>query len=195
MHYPLASPIHGGGGPRKRWKGLASGDNESYSFLHHSGGTTFLVAGATTFAPVGSMSLDFRVAALPYKSSSFATPLKRGHYGRWTLRSICAWSSSEGKTIQPGFTRGKCPPLVPAAQKGGEATGDGSFPPTGIYYRLSQMRHVLRAFCIECASQLKLALRRVVVEVTLSFLPSYTLLPLRGTSPQGETRNLEGPSF
>ena len=24
------------------------------------------------------------------------------------------------------------------------------------------------------------------------FLPSYTLLPLRGTSPQGETRNLEG---
>ena len=39
MHYPLASPIHGGGGPRKRWKGLASGDNASYSFLHHSGGT------------------------------------------------------------------------------------------------------------------------------------------------------------
>ena len=27
------------------------------------------------------MSLDFRVAMLPYKSSSFATPLKRGHYG------------------------------------------------------------------------------------------------------------------
>ena len=33
-----------------------------------------LVAGATTFAPLGSMSLDFRVAMLPYKSSSFATP-------------------------------------------------------------------------------------------------------------------------
>ena len=48
---PLASPIHGGGGPRKRWKGLASGDNASYSFLHHSGGTP-LVAGATTFAPI-----------------------------------------------------------------------------------------------------------------------------------------------
>ncbi|WP_299412696.1 hypothetical protein [uncultured Dialister sp.] len=28
----------------------------------------------TTFAPLGSMSLDFRVAMLPYKSSSFATP-------------------------------------------------------------------------------------------------------------------------
>ena len=41
MHYPLASPIHGGGGPRKRWKGLASGDNASYSFLHHSGGSPF----------------------------------------------------------------------------------------------------------------------------------------------------------
>ena len=29
----------------------------------------------------------------------------------------------------------------------------------------------------------------------MSFLSSYTLLPLRGTSPQGETRNLETPSF
>ena len=218
MHYPLASPIHGGGGPRKRWKGLVSGDNASYSFLHHSGGTPF-GGWRHHLCPGGKHVTGFsgRCASLQHgyhrltgfsgrccsptnpvrwcNSSSFATPLKRGHYGRWTLRSICAWSSSEGKTIQPGFTRGKCPPLVPAAQKGGEATGDGSFPPTGIYYRLSQMRHVLRAFCIECASQLKLALRRVVVEVTLSFLPSYTLLPLRGTSPQGETRNLEGPSF
>ena len=145
MHYPLASPIHGGGGPRKRWKGLASGDNASYSFLHHSGGTPF-GGWRHHLSPQESMSLDFRVAALPYKSSSFATPLKRGHYGCWKFRSICAWSSSEGKPIQPGFTHGKCPPLVPAAQKGGEATGDGSFPPTGIYYRLSQMRHVPRFF-------------------------------------------------
>ena len=41
VHYPLASPMDGGGGPRKRWKGLASGDNASYSFLHHSGGSPF----------------------------------------------------------------------------------------------------------------------------------------------------------
>ena len=34
-----------------------------------------LVPSGTTFAPLGSMSLDFRVALLPYKSSSFATPL------------------------------------------------------------------------------------------------------------------------
>ena len=33
-----------------------------------------LVAGATTFAPVGSVSLDFRVTTFPYKSSSLATP-------------------------------------------------------------------------------------------------------------------------
>gem|GEM_PF-4305161 len=33
------------------------------------------------FAPVGSMSLDFRVVSLPYKSSSFATSR-----GRKTLR-------------------------------------------------------------------------------------------------------------
>ena len=195
MHYPLASPIHGGGGPRKRWKGLACGDNESNSFLHHSGGTPF-GGWRHHFCPGGKRVTGFSVAqGLPTNPVPLPPQRSWGHYGRWTLRSICAWSSSEGKTIQPGFTRGKCPPLVPAAQKGGEATGDGSFPPTGIYYRLSQMRHVLRAFCIECASQLKLALRRVVVEVTLSFLPSYTLLPLRGTSPQGETRNLEGPSF
>ena len=30
--------------------------------------------------PVGSMSLDSRVAGLPYESSSFATPSSRGHY-------------------------------------------------------------------------------------------------------------------
>ena len=32
------------------------------------------------FAPVGSMSLDSRVAGLPYESSSFATPTSWGHY-------------------------------------------------------------------------------------------------------------------
>lgn len=37
-------------------------------------------------------------------------------------------------------------------------TSSGSFPPTGFYYRLSQMLHVLRAFCIECASLPKFAL-------------------------------------
>ena len=47
-----------------------------------------LVADATTFAPLGSMSLDFRVAMLPYKSSSFATPLKRWDYGCWAVASI-----------------------------------------------------------------------------------------------------------
>jgi hypothetical protein len=85
-----------------------------------------LVAVATTFAPVGSMSLDFRVAALPYStaitdsldSQVAAAPLRiqfagvtpvplpppvQGHYGRWAFRSICAWSSSERKTIQPGL--------------------------------------------------------------------------------------------
>ena len=34
-------------------------------------------------APVGSMSLDSRVAALPYESSSFATPAKA--VGLWML--------------------------------------------------------------------------------------------------------------
>ena len=68
MHYPLASPIHGGGGPRKRWKGLASGDNASYSFLHHSGGTPF-GGWRHHLCPQESMSLDFRVAVLPYSTA------------------------------------------------------------------------------------------------------------------------------
>ena len=38
------------------------------------GGSPPLVPNGTTFLLKGSMSLDFRVAALPYKSSSFATP-------------------------------------------------------------------------------------------------------------------------
>ena len=45
------------------------------------GSPPLLVADATTFAPLGSMSLDFRGALLPYKSSSFATPLRRGTMG------------------------------------------------------------------------------------------------------------------
>ena len=44
-----------------------------------------LVPVGTTFAPLGSVSLDFRVTAFPYKSSSLATPLKRWDYGRSAL--------------------------------------------------------------------------------------------------------------
>ena len=144
MHYSLASPIHGGGGPRKRWKGLASGDNASYSFLHHSGGTPF-GGWRHHLCPGGKHVTGFsgRCASLQHgyhrltgfsgrccsptnpvrwcNSSSFATLLKRGHYGRWTLRSICAWSSSEGKTIQPGFTRRKCTPSAACGTKGGRS--------------------------------------------------------------------------
>ena len=32
-------------------------------------------------APLGSVSLDSQSPTAPYESSSFATPLKRGHYG------------------------------------------------------------------------------------------------------------------
>ena len=49
-------------------------------------------------------------------------PLFRGHYGCWTFRSICAWSSSERKTIQPGFARGKC---TPSAACGGVSPEGG----------------------------------------------------------------------
>ena len=138
------------------------------------------------------MSLD---SQSPYGSLRIQFPCHPAKAGAlWTLGILVNLRVEQQRRENhtTGLHPWEMPPLVPAAQKGGEATGDGSFPPTGIYYRLSQMRHVLRAFCIECASQLKLALRRVVVEVTLSFLPSYTLLPLRGTSPQGETRGGSG---
>ena len=45
--------------------------------LATSGGFSPFGAYGTTFAPVGSVSLDFRVTAFPYKSSSLATPLYR----------------------------------------------------------------------------------------------------------------------
>ena len=40
------------------------------------------------FAPVGSMSLDSRVAGLPYESSSFATPASGGTITRAYCRAI-----------------------------------------------------------------------------------------------------------
>ena len=56
---------------------------------------------ATTFAPVGSVSLDFRVTAFPYKSSSLATPLKRGHYGCSALCHMTLWGSIEKPILPP----------------------------------------------------------------------------------------------
>jgi hypothetical protein len=77
-----------------------------------------LVAGATTFAPIqGAL---------------------------WVLDILVNLRVEQQRreTHTTGLHPWGMPPLVPAAQKGGKATGDGSFPPTGIYYRLSQMRHV-----------------------------------------------------
>ena len=119
MHYPLASPIHGGGGPRKRWKGLACGDNESYSSCTIPAAPP-LVAGATTL-PGGKRVTGFSVALrLPTNPVPLPPPVQ-GHYGRWAFRSICAWSSSERKTIQPGFARGKCTPSAACGTKGGKS--------------------------------------------------------------------------
>ena len=85
VHYPLASPIHGGGGPRKRWKGLASGDNASYSFLHHSGGTPF-GGWRHHLCPGGKCVTGFSVAqGLPTNP----VPLPpRFAVGRWVLGGV-----------------------------------------------------------------------------------------------------------
>ena len=56
------------------------------------------------FAPVGSMSLDFQVASLSYKSSSFATSRGNERYGEknsesYTSGSISAFSPFTMKTL------------------------------------------------------------------------------------------------
>ena len=71
-----------------------------------------MVPYGTTFAPVGSVSLDFRVTAFPYKSSSLATPLKRWDYGCWTVESSDFYGScGRGKTIQPRLWREEMHPF------------------------------------------------------------------------------------
>ena len=123
---PLASPIHGGGGPRKRWKGLASGDNESYSFLHHSGGTPF-GGWRHHLCPGGKHVTGFsgRLTA-PYESSSFATPCSGA---LWTLGiSVNLRVEQQRKknhTTGPS-ARGNAPLLPPSAaspQGGGDFSG------------------------------------------------------------------------
>ena len=89
-----------------------------------------LVAGATTFAPLGSMSLDFRVALLPYKSSSFATPLRGGKVGAWQRCQFELMAAAERKPYNRAGARGNAPLSPPAAV----------LPPEG---------EVLAALCLE----------------------------------------------
>ena len=53
------------------------------------------------FAPVGSMSLDSRVAGLPYESSSFATPASGGTITRAYCRAIYEESVSRCFILPP----------------------------------------------------------------------------------------------
>ncbi|WP_303052688.1 hypothetical protein [uncultured Dialister sp.] len=71
-----------------RWKnnrGTKSVD--TIRFLHHSGASPFGGC-ATTFAPVGSVSLDSQSPAAPYESSSLATPQAGA---LWVLGIIVNW--------------------------------------------------------------------------------------------------------
>ena len=77
-----------------------------------------LVTDATTFAPLGSMSLDFRVAMLPYKSSSLATPASL--VGLWVLSIVPHDSTRKRRTDLP--LRGRC-----RRQKGCISTGEARF--------------------------------------------------------------------
>ena len=119
-----------------------------------------LVAGATTFAPLGSVSHDSRVASAPptnrvplppeeachwilsrprapYESSSLATPLKRWDYGYWAVVFICAWNSSEGKPYNRAAPVVNAPLLVlrTTSPKGKHVTGfSGRFAPLQIQF-------------------------------------------------------------
>ena len=73
----------------------------------------------------------------PYESSSLATPLKRGHYGRWAVVFICVWNSSEGKPYNRAAPVGNAPLLVlrTTSPKGKHVTGfSGRFAPLQIQF-------------------------------------------------------------
>ena len=69
-------------------------------------------------APLGSMSLDFQVAMLPYKSSSFATPASL--VGLWVLSIVPHDSTRKRRADLP--LRGRC-----RRQKGYISTGEARF--------------------------------------------------------------------
>ena len=62
-----------------------------------------LVAGATTFAPVGSVSLDSQSPKGSLRIQFPCHPASRWDYGCWAFRAAGAHGSSGRKTIQPGF--------------------------------------------------------------------------------------------
>ena len=64
-------------------------------------GSPPLVPYGTTFAPLGSVSLDFRVTAFPYKSSSLATPLCGGTTTRTMLRVTYENTASRSFALPP----------------------------------------------------------------------------------------------
>ena len=132
MHYPLASPIHGGGGPRKRWKGLASGDNASYSFLHHSGGSPFggwrhhlarweachwiLSRLTAPYSTAITDSLDSQVASAPLRiqfAGVTPVPLPPRFAGAlWVLGSVIIWLSygdAAGSACREAAYKTYCP--------------------------------------------------------------------------------------
>jgi hypothetical protein len=108
VHYPLASPIHGGGGPRKRWKGLASGDNASYSFLHHSGGPPLVAAPPPLPRWEACHWILSRLTA-PYESSSLATPLFRGTMDAGHFGQFACGAAAKGKPYNRASPVGNAP--------------------------------------------------------------------------------------
>ena len=74
-----------------------------------------LVAGATTFAPVGSVSLDSQSPKGSLRIQFPCHPASRWDYGCWAFRAICMWSSSGGKPYNRASPVGNAPLLPPAA--------------------------------------------------------------------------------
>ena len=81
-----------------------------------------LLVPAAPPCPVGSMSLDSRVAGLPYESSSFATPTSWGHY----KAPLCCELLMKGLLFRALLShRSAGGRWCRKAAKGGRATGGG----------------------------------------------------------------------
>ena len=122
------------------------------------------------FAPVGSMSLDFQVASLSYKSSSFATSRGNEKIGG-TGYCVTYDTDSQSRNV-----------LASPLGEEGHEVAKGC---TRVRMIMILLFYVLSPFA-RGAADWRSGPRRSILSVLCPVHP----FPLRGTSPQGETRDM-----
>ena len=127
-------------------------------------------ASSRRFAPVGSMSLDFQVASLSYKSSSFATSRGNEKIGG---TGYCVTYDTESQTRNVLAS--------PLGEEGHEVAKGW----TVVRMIMILLFYVLSPFA-QGAADWRSGPRWSILSVLCPVHP----FPLRGTSPQGETRDM-----